>query len=146
MGFEIRVVSNTPLIGEENVENAAKTFLYQIGYLSKGSDPKIPYTIFTEYFIKHPEKAWFVEELAAKLDASKPTVYRHLNKLKGLDLLEEIQALDERTNQHKKAYRLRYGNLKKAWNFVEAHVKVAVENYGKTVEHIQHLVEKQNQE
>lgn len=146
MGFEIRVVSNTPLIGEENVENAAKTFLYQIGYLSKGSDPKIPYTIFTEYFIKHPEKAWFVEELAAKLDASKPTVYRHLNKLKGLDLLEEIQALDERTNQHKKAYRLRYGNLKKAWNFVEAHVKVAIENYGKTVEHIQHLVEKQNQE
>lgn len=146
MGFEIRVVSNTPLIGEENVENAAKTFLYQIGYLSKGSDPKIPYTIFTEYFIKHPEKAWFVEELATKLDASKPTVYRHLNKLKGLDLLEEIQALDERTNQHKKAYRLRYGNLKKAWNFVEAHVKVAIENYGKTVEHIQHLVEKQNQE
>lgn len=146
MGFEIRVVSNTPLIGEENVENAAKTFLYQIGYLSKGSDPKIPYTIFTEYFIKHPEKAWFVEELATKLDASKPTVYRHLNKLKGLDLLEEIQTLDERTNQHKKAYRLRYGNLKKAWNFVEAHVKVAIENYGKTVEHIQHLVEKQNQE
>jgi DNA-binding transcriptional ArsR family regulator len=146
MVFEIRVVSNTPLIGEEELENAAKTFLYQIGYLSKGSDPKIPYTLFTDYFIKHPEKAWFVEELALKLHASKPTIYRHLNKLKGLDLLEEIQAIDEHTNQHKKAYRLRYGNLKKAWNFVEAHVKVAIENYGKTVEHIQYLVEKQNRE
>jgi DNA-binding transcriptional ArsR family regulator len=146
MVFEIRVVSNTPLIGEEDVETAAKTFLYQIGYLSKGSDPKIPYTLFTEYFIKHPEKAWFVEELALQLKASKPTIYRHLNKLKGLDLLEEIQVLDDHTNQHKKAYRLRYGNLKKAWNFVEAHVKVAIENYGKTVEHIQKLVEKQHLE
>ncbi len=146
MVFELRIVSNTPLIGEEDIEIAAKTFLYQIGYLSKGSDPKIPYTLFTDYFIKHPEKAWFVEELAMKLNASKPTVYRHLNKLKGLDLLEEIQILDERTNQHKKAYRLRYGNLKKAWNFVEAHVKVAIENYGKTVEHIQHLVEKKSKE
>ena len=146
MGFEIRIVSNTPLIGEENVENAAKTFLYQIGYLSKGSNPKIPYSLFTDYFIKHPEKAWFVEELSVKLNASKPTIYRHLNKLKGLDLLEEIPTLDEHTNQQKKAYRLRYGNFKKAWNFVEAHVKVAIENYGKTVEHIQHLVDKEKQE
>jgi DNA-binding transcriptional ArsR family regulator len=146
MGFEIRIISNTPLIGEENLETASKTFLYQIGYLSKGSDPKIPYSLFTDYFIKHPEKAWFVEELSIKLKASKPTIYRHLNKLKGMDLLEEIQTLDEHTNQHKKAYRLRYGNFKKAWNFVEAHVKVAIENYGKSVEHIQHLAEKQNQE
>ena len=52
MAFEIRVVSNTPLIGENEVETAAKTFLYQIGYLSKGSDPKIPYALFTDYFIK----------------------------------------------------------------------------------------------
>ena len=35
-----------------------------------------------------------------------------------------------------------YGNLQKAWNFVEAHIKVAVENYNKTVEHLQNLIEK----
>jgi hypothetical protein len=34
---------------------------------------------------------------------------------------------DEVTKQQKKAYRLRYGNFQKAWNFVEAHIKVAVE-------------------
>jgi hypothetical protein len=38
---------------------------------------------------------------------------------------------------------MRYGNFQKAWNFVEAHIKVAVENYGKTVEHLQTLLEKE---
>jgi hypothetical protein len=54
-----------------------------------------------------------------------------------------MQVFDEITKQNKKAYRIRYGNLQKAWNFVEAHLKVAIENYGKTVEHLQNLIEKQ---
>ena len=144
MGFAIQVVSNTPLVGEEDPEICAKKFLEQIGYLSKGSSPDIPYKLFSEYFLKHPEKAWYVEEISIKLKTSKPTVYRHLNKLKGLDILEEVNVFDESTNQNKKAYRLRYGNLEKAWNFVEAHLKVAIENYGKTVEHLQKLIEKEN--
>jgi DNA-binding transcriptional ArsR family regulator len=141
MSFDIRVVSNTPLIGETDPEIAAKKFFEQIGYLSKGSDPSIPYKLFADYFIKHPTKAWFVEELSVQMKTSKPTIYRHLNKLKGFDILEEMQVYDENTKQNKKAYRLRYGNLLKAWNFVEAHIKVAIENYGKTVEHIQKLME-----
>jgi hypothetical protein len=143
LGFEMQVVSNTPLIGEENPEAVAKKFFEQIGYISKGADPSIPYKMFAEFFIKHPTKAWFVEELSNELKTSKPTIYRHLNKLKGFDILEEIQVFDDITKQNKKAYRLRYGNLQKAWNFVEAHIKVAVENYGKTVEHLQRLMEKQ---
>ena len=143
MAFEIRVTSNTPLIGETDPDIAAKKFFQQIGYLSKGSDPTIPYKLFADYFIKHPTKAWYVEELAVALHTSKPTIYRHLNKLKGFDILEEIQVIDESTKQQKKAYRLRYGDFKKSWNFVEAHIKVAVENYGKTVEHIQKLMEEQ---
>lgn len=146
MAFEIRIVSNTPLIGEDDPETVAKTFFEQIGYLSKGTDHTIPYTLFAEYFIKHPTKAWFVEELSTQLKTSKPTIYRHLNKLKGFDVLEEVQVFDEHTNQHKKAYRLRYGNLKKAWNFVEAHIKVAVENYGKTVEHLQKIMEEKRRD
>jgi len=143
MTFEIRIKSNTPLIGETDSEVAAKKFFQQIGYLSKGSNPSIPYKLFAEYFIKHPTKAWYVEELAVALNTSKPTIYRHLNKLKGFDILEEIQIIDETTKQQKKAYRLRYGDFKKSWNFVEAHIKVAVENYGKTVEHIQKLMEEE---
>jgi hypothetical protein len=143
MRFEMQVVSNTPLVGEEDPEIVAKKFFEQIGYLSKGADPNIPYKLFAEFFLKHPTKAWYVDEISTKLSASKPTVYRHLNKLKGFDILEEIQLFDDNTKQNKKAYRLRYGNIQKAWNFVEAHLKVAIENYGKTVEHLQKLIEKQ---
>ncbi|HHH79539.1 MAG TPA: ArsR family transcriptional regulator, partial [Thermoplasmatales archaeon] len=89
-----------------------------------------------------PTKSWMVEEIAHKLQVSKPTVYRHLNKLKGMDILEDVQ-VEDTSGQSKKAYRLRYGNLEKAWSFVEAHLKVAIENYGKTVEHIQRLVEEE---
>lgn len=141
MVFEMQVVSNTSLVGEEDPDMVAKLFFEQIGYLSKGSDPTIPYKIFADFFLKHPTKAWYVEEIATELHTSKPTVYRHLNKLKGFDILEEVQVFDETTKQHKKAYRMRYGNFQKAWNFVEAHLKVAVENYGKTVEHLQKLLE-----
>jgi hypothetical protein len=143
MGFEMQIVSNTPLVGEVDPENVAKKFFEQIGYLSKGADPTIPYKMFADFFIKHPTKAWFVEELSNELKTSKPTIYRHLNKLKGFDILEEMQVFDDATKQNKKAYRLRYGNLQKAWNFVEAHIKVAVENYGKTVEHLQKLIDEQ---
>jgi predicted transcriptional regulator len=143
MGFEMQVVSNTPLIGENDVENVAKQFLEQIGYLSKGSDPTIPYQIFTDFFLRHPTKPWLVDEIAVSLKTSRPTVYRHLNKLKGFDILEEVQIFDESTQQHKKAYQMRYGNFQKAWNFVEAHIKVAVENYGRTVEHLQNLLDRE---
>jgi hypothetical protein len=139
----MQIVSNTPLVGEVDPENVAKKFFEQIGYLSKGADPTIPYKMFADFFIKHPTKAWFVEELSNELKTSKPTIYRHLNKLKGFDILEEMQVFDDTTKQNKKAYRLRYGNLQKAWNFVEAHIKVAVENYGKTVEHLQKLIDDQ---
>ena len=146
MGFEMQIVSNTPMVGEDDPDIVAKKFFEQIGYLSKGSDPDIPYKIFAEFFLKHPDKAWYVDEISVKLDTSKPTVYRHLNKLKGFDILEEIQVFDESTKQNKKAYRLRYGNIQKAWNFVEAHLKVAIENYGKTVEHLQKLIDEQRKD
>ncbi len=51
MTFEMQVVSNTPLIGDENLDSAAKKFFEQIGYLSKGSDPTIPYKIFADFYV-----------------------------------------------------------------------------------------------
>ena len=110
MGFKMQIVSNTPLSGEENLDTVAKLFFEQIGYISKGSDPDIPYKIFAEFFLKHPNKAWYVDEISTELKTSRPTVYRHLNKLKGFDILEEVHILDETTQQNKKAYRLRYGS------------------------------------
>ena len=58
-----------------------------------------------------------------------------------MDLLEE-SSLDESAGGGQKAYRIRYGNIAKAWNFVEANVKIAMENYRKSIDHLQTLAEK----
>jgi len=140
MAFELVVVNNTPLTGEGDPRLVARTFLTQIGYLAPNSDGEIPFRLFYDCFLANAEKPWQVEELESTLSTSRPTVYRHLNKLKGFDLLEEVSVEDAITGQSRKAYRLRYANLAKAWQFVEAHLKVAIENYGRTVEHLSQLV------
>lgn len=151
MKFELTVVSNTPLTPIKDVDEVAITFLEQIGYLPKGYGPRtnaasikesVPYRLFVEFFLKRVEKPWLIDDLATALNTSKPTIYRHINKLKSIDILEDIM-IESNKGEKKKAYRIRYGNLSKAWNFVEAHVAVATENYRKTVDHLQHLSEKE---
>ncbi len=145
MGFELAVVSNTPLTGVEDSETVAIRFLRQIGYLTgsaEGEDGRmsVAYRLFMDCFLSRPEKGWSVEELMATLETSRPTIYRHLNKLKSLDVLEEASIRNDGTpGQSRKTYRIRYGNLGKAWNFVEAHVDVAMENYRKSVDHLQEI-------
>lgn len=146
--FELQVVSNTPLSSVDDIDIVAETFLIQIGYIPKGYDPKtsateirdsVPYRLFMDYFMRNMSKVWTVEELAALLSTTKPTVYRHVNKLKSLDLLESMDV--EFDGQVRKGYRIRYGDLSKAWNFTEANVNMAMENYRKTVAHFQALVD-----
>ena len=142
MVFQLRVMKNTPLTGEEDYEKVAVDFLKLIGYMSEGADTSsLSYKLF-ECFMLHPDKRWMVDELAIHLNATKATVYRHLNKLKGMDILEEGKEGEGVTVR--KTYRLKYGNLEKAWSFVEAHVKVAMDNYGETVSHLQKLLERRN--
>ena len=40
-----------------------------------------------------------------------------------------------------KGYRIRFGDLAKAWNFTEANVNMAMENYRKTVTHFQAMID-----
>jgi predicted transcriptional regulator len=95
--------------------------------------------MFTECLMKNTKRAWTVEEMAAKLKTTKPTIYRHLNKLKAIDILEEVDI--DRSGDKKKGYRIRYGDLSKAWNFTEANVEMAMEAYRKTIDHLQKLFE-----
>ena len=147
--FELQVVSNTPMTGVDDIDVLAETFLVQIGYLPKGYDPRsagalsvrdsIPYRLFMDFLMKNPSKAWTAEELAALLDTSKPTVYRHLNKLRSMDILENADVVSS-DGQTRKGFRIRYGDLAKAWSFTEANVELAMENYKKTVIRFQQLV------
>lgn len=151
--FELRVVSNTPMTAVSDVNLIAESFLIDIGYIPKGYDPKtsatsirdsVPYRLFMEFLMKYQGKAWSVEELAFLLDTSKPTIYRHINKLKALDLLESMDV--EYEGEMRKGYRIRYGDLSKAWNFTKSNVEMAMQNYTSTVDHFQQLVVKRRSE
>lgn len=145
--FELQIVSNVPLTSVTDINQVAEQFLVQVGYIPKGYDPKtsatstrdsIPYRLFMDYFLANMKKAWSVEELAYLLDTSKPTIYRHINKLKALELLEGLDV--EFDGQIRKGYRIRYGDLTKAWKFTLSNVEMAMQNYTKTVEHLQNLM------
>jgi predicted transcriptional regulator len=151
MDFEIYVSRNAPLTSLDNLEEACLIFLTDVGYLPKGYGPRtgvtevkesVPFRLFVDCLLRRRDKTWLVEELAHELGTSKPTVYRHVNKLKSMDLLEESH-LETKEGTLRKGYRLRYGSLSDAWHFVEEHVNVAMANYRKSLDHIQKLADKE---
>jgi len=148
MSFEVMITSHTPLVGETDLKQAVKIFLNQIGYLSQGADSATALALFHDCFLMHPDKSWTAEELITRINTSRPTLYRHLNKLKALDILEETSLPNESEpgSKPKKGYMLRYGNFSKAWTFVDAHIRVALENYKISVDHIEKMAEKHRKE
>lgn len=146
MAFEMQVVSHAPLTGEADPERLAKQLFAMIGYTArKGPDHGISFKLFYDCFLMHPTKEWTIEELATVCDTTLPSIYRHLNKLKDLDLVEDLYVGGEEqegrpAQERKRAFRLRYGDLAKAWNFCEAHFHLAIENYRKSVDHLEVLL------
>jgi len=141
MDFEIRVANISPPVGETDYRKVALKFLRAIGYLNNSDGINSPAFRLFELFLIHPNKEWMVDELIMQLNSTKATIYRHLNKLKNMDLLEEGKIGEGK--RIKKTYRIRYGNIAKAWSFVEAHVKVAMDNYNETVVHLQKLLKEE---
>jgi DNA-binding transcriptional ArsR family regulator len=149
MPFELSLRYSTPLTPISDVEEVLREFLRLVGYLPEGEDGRgsegpigqsLAYRLVRDCLLREPSRAWYVEELTAVLKTSKPTVYRHINKLKSLDLLEEVGGVAD--GKGRKGYRLRYGNLARAWDFTEANAQNALRRYRETVNHLQELVEK----
>ena len=135
-------VATTPARSLDNdLDRNIAYFLSDIGYIPRVSPTTDLQTIresayfrlFRDCFLLKSERYWTGDELMAFLKTSRTTLYRHLNKLKSMDILEEIQ--EGKT----KKYRLRSGDLMKAWNWVEVNTKLALDNYRKTVEQISRL-------
>jgi hypothetical protein len=148
MPFELTLRAATPLTPLPTIEEVLPEFLRQIGYLPEGPDGRsgegpvretIAYRLIRECLLKDPDKPWYPEELVAVLGAAKASVYRHLNKLKSLDLLEEVDGVAD--GKGRKGYRLRYGNLARAWDFTEANAQNALKRYRETVDHLQTLID-----
>lgn len=145
MGFELRIVRNNPLTGETDLDQVLMVFLKNIGYLPQNAGLDAGFRLVRNCFLKFPDRPWTIEELLTELDTNKSTLYRYLNKLKGLDILDEIDipaeepAEDETYRKTKKGYRFRFSSFKTAWGIVESHTSVALDNYRKNVDHIDDL-------
>ncbi len=149
MPFELTLRYSTPLTPIADVEEVLREFLRMIGYLPEGEEGRgsegpvaqsLAYRLVHDCLLRDPARPWYVDELTAVLKTSKPTVYRHINKLKALDLLEEVGGAAD--GKGRKGYRLRYGNFARAWDFTEANAQNALRRYRETVNHLQTLVEK----
>ena len=149
MAFELIVTSSPPLSSISDLEEAVVRFLVQVGYMSKnyeageGGRGEIALKLFMNHFLLRPEKAWTIDELTVSLETTKPTVYRHLNKLRAMGIIEEVAV--EEPEPHK-GFRMRYGDISMAWNITEAHVETAMKNYRASIEHIKTLAEERRAE
>ena len=150
MPFELSLRYSTPLTPIADLDEVLREFLRLVGYLPEGVEGRgsegpvaqsLAYRLVRDCLLKDLTRAWYVDELTAVLKTSKPTVYRHVNKLKALDLLEEVGGATD--GKGRKGYRLRYGNLARAWDFTEANAQNALRRYRETVNHLQTLIEKQ---
>jgi DNA-binding transcriptional ArsR family regulator len=149
MTFELTLRYSTPLTPIPDVDEVLVEFLRLVGYLPPADDGRtgegpvretLAYRLFRDCLLKDPARAWYGDELAAVLKTTKPTIYRHLNKLKALDLLEEVGGAAE--GKGRKGYRIRYGHLARAWDFTEANAQNALRRYRETVNHLQGLLER----
>ncbi|MCL5874835.1 MAG: winged helix-turn-helix domain-containing protein [Candidatus Thermoplasmatota archaeon] len=138
--FELQVKLKNPSVSND-IDRLLSEFLFDIGYLEERGEfsletvrESVPFRLFKDVFLLRADKTWPVNELMTYLDTTKPTLYRHLNRLKGLEIIQEVQLGKE------KGYVMRYNSLSLAWNFVESNVKMAMDNYRKRVDNIQSMV------
>lgn len=140
--FKMTMVSAPARVLDQDVDRTIAYFLSDIGYIPRlrpDTDfaqiaASAYFRLFKECFLENSERHWTGDELMSYLKTSRTTLYRHLNKLKAMDILEEVQ--EGKT----KKYRLRSGDLLRAWSWVEVNMKIAMDNYRKTVEHISTLI------
>jgi len=105
-----------------------------IGLLSNHHYPyneSMPYKILDECFFQRPDRAWTAEEIAAWIETTRPTAYRHLNRLISLGLIERCRAADG--GPPTSAFHLRYGSLKKGWQKIETQIELVLDKYRKTI-------------
>ena len=108
-----------------------------IGLLSNHHYPyneSMPYKIIDECFLQRPDRAWTAEEVAAWIETTRPTAYRHLNKLISLGLIERCRAADG--GPPTSAFHLRKGSLKKGWQKIETEIEIILDQYKKIIKQI----------
>ena len=147
ISFRLPLTEMGPPARDVNAGTHLTELLKTVGYLTpwslKGDEADteqgLAHRLFKECLLDRPSRTWTMRELMAVLDTSKPTLYRNLKKLEALDLME--RGLRGESPRSSKAFRIRYGDLSKAWNFTEEHARQSLRAYRETVEHLEALLE-----
>lgn len=150
-------VANFPFRFDDKWDRLAVELFSAVDYLSDAGqpDPKrarsgVPFRLLTECLLGRPDQGWTIDELSARLETTKPTVYRYLHKLGRLGVLEKsvpgtgaeggpeggagaAEGPAGRAPQ-KRRYRIRRGNLSKAWNATEWYARAVMKSYRRTVD------------
>ena len=119
---------------DESYESDLSAIGRGIGLLSNHHYPyheSMPYKILDECFFQRPDRAWTAEEIAAWIETTRPTAYRHLNRLISLGLIERCRAADG--GPPTSAFHLRLGSLKKGWQKIETQTELVLDKYKKTI-------------
>ena len=119
---------------EQSYETDLSALGRGIGLLSNHHHPynkSMPYKILDECFFQRPDRAWTAEEIAAWIETTRPTAYRHLNRLISLGLIERCRAADG--GPPTSAFHLRLGSLKKGWQKIETQIEIILDSYKKTI-------------
>ena len=122
---------------ELNYETDLSAIGRGIGLLSNHHYPyneSMPYKILDECFFQRPDRAWTAEEIAAWIETTRPTAYRHLNRLISLGLIERCRASDG--GPPTSAFHLRFGSLKKGWQKIETQTEIILDKYKKTIKRL----------
>ena len=105
-----------------------------IGYLSAHHLPypeSLPFRILDNCFLQRPDRAWSAEEVAAWVRTTRPTAYRHVNRLLALGMLARCRAADG--GPPASAFYLRGGSLTAAWQAIETRVELVLDSYRRAV-------------
>ncbi len=150
-------VANRPFRFGEKWEPLALDLLAAVEYIpdsgpagQKKAREGVPFRLLADCLLRRPDPGWTIDELAVKLETTKPTVYRCLHKLGRLGVLErsvpgpgpdageagQATQAPERpfAASQKRRYRIRRGNLSKAWNATEWYARSVMKNYRRTVD------------
>lgn len=142
MRFDLRLVDETFPLGAEDPRVPLSRLLVAIGYLKKQRGKSadevfgtVPFRLFHDHFLGHPDRPFEVRDLAEQLGSARLTVYRHVHRLHGLGLIQAEKVADE-DKIYRWQYQLRGGGLAAAWDMVETRAEEALQGYRKAVDHL----------
>ncbi len=118
----------------KEAETLLDRLLLACGYLDSRTGKvasHIPFRLFNDWLLTRRDRIWTADELAVALSASRPTVYRHLNRLEQMGWLEKV--ILKEGHPRITGFRLRGGSLGRAWTHIEDKLELGLRGYRKAI-------------